>query len=115
MKNRCAVALVVVVVCALRSDGQQPQRPEPPPAFRVQVDAIDIDAFVTDAQGNPVTDLTADDFEVLEDGRRQTIASFAHFNIPVTRAEQPLYARPTIEADVQRNDAGRRTALRHRV
>ena len=104
MKNRCAVALVVVVVCALRSDGQQPQRPEPPPAFRVQVDAIDIDAFVTDAQGNPVTDLTADDFEVLEDGRRQTIASFAHFNIPVTRAEQPLYAPPTIEADVQRND-----------
>ena len=31
-------------------------------------------------------------------------ASFAHFNIPVTRAEQPLYARPTNEANVQRND-----------
>ena len=104
MKSRCAVALVAVVVCALRSNGQQPQRPEPPPAFRVQVDAVDIDAFVTDAQGNPVADLTAGDFEVLEDGRRQTITSFAHVNIPVTRAERPLYAPATIEADVQRND-----------
>ena len=109
MKSWCAVALVVVVVCALRLDGQQTQRPERPPAFRVVVDAVELDAFVTDAQGNPVTDLTANDFEVLEDGRRQTITSFAHVNIPVERAERPLSAATTIEADVQRNDgaAGR--------
>jgi VWFA-related protein len=103
VKNRCAVALVVVVVCVLRSDGQQPQRPEPPPAFRVQVDAVEIDAFATDVQGNPVNDLTADDFQVLEDGRRQTITSFAHIDIPVERADRPFNA-PTIEADVQHND-----------
>ena len=55
---------------------QEPQEPqEPPPVtFRVEVNYVEVDAIVTDANGNPITDLTAKDFQVTEDGRPQTIS-----------------------------------------
>ena len=36
--------------------------------------------------GNVVTNLTMDDFEILENGKPQTITSFGLVNIPRTRA-----------------------------
>jgi hypothetical protein len=69
-----AVSVVLLIASATTAIlGQAPQRSEP--TFRVQVDAVEFDAFVTDAQGKPITDLTVDDFEVLEDGKPQTITS----------------------------------------
>ena len=98
-----AVSVVLLIASATTSIlGQTPQRSEP--TFRVQVDAVEFDAFVTDAQGNPITDLTADDFEVLEDGKAQTITSFALVNIPIERRDRPLGAPAPIEPDVQTND-----------
>ena len=88
MISRVATALLVCVCCAHVLVGQAPQQP----TFRVQVDAVEIDASVTDAQGNVVTDLTRDDFEILEDGKPQTITSFALVNLPRTRAERPLFS-----------------------
>ena len=52
-----------------------------PPRFRVAVDAVRIDVVVTDCDGRIVTDLSADDFEVRQDGRPQKV-TFAQF-IPV--------------------------------
>jgi VWFA-related protein len=98
-------ALSVVLLIALATTailGQAPQRSEP--TFRVQVDAVEFDAFATDAQGNPITNLTVDDFEVLEDGKAQTITSFALVNIPIERPDRPLVAPAPIEPDVQIND-----------
>src|SRR5712671_4937166 len=69
------------------------------PTFRVQVDAIELDAFVTDAQGKPVRGLTVDDFQILEDGKPQVITSFAQVDIPFERPAEPLDAK-TVEADV---------------
>ena len=98
-----AVSVVLLIASATTAIlGQTPQRSEP--TFRVQVDAVEFDAFVTDAQGNPITDLTADDFEVLEDGKAQTITSFALVNIPIERRDRPLGAPAPIEPDVQTND-----------
>jgi VWFA-related protein len=105
--------LFVAVACTTALQSQQRPAPgeaaaqqQPPPVFRLQVDAVELDAFVTDAQGNPVTDLTADDFEVLEDGRPQAIASFALVNIPIERAERPLFSPRAIEPDVYTNARG---------
>jgi VWFA-related protein len=106
MQNRCAVAIVVGLLCALRSDGQGAQPPDGQPAFRVQIDAVEVHAFVTDTEGRPVTDLAAGDFELLEDGRRQAITSFARVDIPVTptgAATSGTWA--SLESDVQHNDA----------
>jgi Ca-activated chloride channel family protein len=48
-----------------------------PPAFRAGVDLVHVAATVIDRKGNLVTDLTAADFEIVEDGRAQTISFFA--------------------------------------
>ena len=44
--------------------------------FRVPVDVVVVNAVVSDESGHPVTDLTADDFEVYEDGELQSIQTF---------------------------------------
>lgn len=101
MSTRIATLAAAALAAAVLS-AQQAE----PPIFRVEVDAIEIDAFVTDAQGNPVTDLTADDFEIFEDGRPQTITSFSLVNIPIERADRPLYSPYAIEPDVLTNTGG---------
>ena len=98
-----AVSVVLLIASATTAlIGQTPQRSEP--TFRVQVDAVEFDAFVTDAQGKPITDLAVEDFEVFEDGKPQTVTSFALVNIPIERSDRPLGAPAPIEPDVQTND-----------
>lgn len=80
-----------------------PSQPTPPVTFRAEINYVEVDASVTDDRGNLVTNLTAADFEVLEDGKPQKIATFTTVNIPVERAERPLFASAPIEADVQSN------------
>jgi VWFA-related protein len=59
----------------LRAHGQEPGAAPPQPTFRTDASFVLTDVFVT-ADGKPVTDLTAADFEVREDGAVQTIRSF---------------------------------------
>ena len=57
-----------------------PQNPAPAapqqPTFRVRIDSVSVDVIVTDRQGNPVPDLTAEDFEIREAGKVQKIDTF---------------------------------------
>ncbi|MBM62593.1 MAG: hypothetical protein CL484_06550 [Acidobacteria bacterium] len=46
------------------------------PVFRSEINFVRVDAIVTDNDGNPVLDLTADDFEIFEDDVAQQIESF---------------------------------------
>lgn len=71
--------------------------------FRVDVNYVEIDAVVTDAQGRFVSSLTADDFELLEEGARQNISTFALVDLPVRRADPPLFKASPIEPDVRSN------------
>ena len=112
MKIRIPAAVVLAVLAAAVLAAQQPapqqpappQAQEPPPVtFRVEINYVEVDALVTDAQGNPVMDLTAADFEILEDGRPQAVTAFSLVNLPIERAERPLFAAGPIEPDVQTN------------
>lgn len=47
------------------------------PVFRSGVDLVNVGVTVIDRKGELVTALTADDFEIFEDGTRQTIVAFA--------------------------------------
>ena len=76
-------ASVVVVACSVAAVAAH-QAPSEPPRFRVAVDIVAIDAVVTDRNGAVVRDLTAADFEVLQNGKRQKV-TFAQF-VPVTIA-----------------------------
>jgi len=85
--------------------GQTPSAPAPQtPTFKTRVEYVEVDALVTDQQGQFVRDLTKDDFQVTEDGKRQTISNFTLVDIPIERAERPLFASRPIEPDVQTNE-----------
>lgn len=47
------------------------------PVFRTEVDLVNVAVSVTDKKGNLVTDLTAEDFEIIEDDKKQTVRYFA--------------------------------------
>jgi Ca-activated chloride channel family protein len=46
--------------------------------FRAGTELVSLTATVSDRKGQFLTDLTRDDFEVLEDGKPQTLQQFAH-------------------------------------
>ena len=52
------------------------QQPAPAGVIRIDVNLIQVDAVVTDSKGKAVTNLTRDDFEVLQDGEPQKITAF---------------------------------------
>ncbi|HEX2458076.1 MAG TPA: VWA domain-containing protein [Vicinamibacterales bacterium] len=86
---------------------QQPQRPaeqpQPPITFKVEVNYVEIDAVVTDADGNFVRNLTKDDFQIVEQGKPQTLSICSLVDIPVERADAPLFRASPIEPDVRSN------------
>lgn len=112
MTKRLAFAFTLAALSGGLLAAQQqpaPQTPtppadQPPVTFRVEVNYVEIDAIVTDAQGNPISNLTKNDFEIYEDGKKQEVATFSLVNIPIERAERPLFASAPVEADVQTND-----------
>src|SRR5437660_12784303 len=47
---------------------------------RVTTNLVQVDAVVTDNNGKPVTDLRAEDFEILEDGKPQKISNLSYIS-----------------------------------
>lgn len=105
------VVLTLVVAVAALSAQERPAPVAPPtpaqapppsdqaqPVFRGGINVVRVDAIVTDNKGKPVTDLTKDDFEVFEEGDRQTVDTFRLVNISQMA---PGYATRTIRT---RND-----------
>jgi VWFA-related protein len=111
MKNHLfGVALLAVSLggVALVGQGGNPQPPatdaqQPAVTFRAEVNYVEVDARVVDAQGNFVATLTQDDFQILEDGKPQQVSLFSLVNIPVERQGRPLFANRPIERDVSTN------------
>ena len=102
------VGLIVLLAGTALGAGQAPagQAPAGPqaPTFKVQVDYVEVDVLVADARGNYVRDLKKEDFQVFEDGKQQSITDFALVDIPVERADRPLFAKQPIEPDVRSNE-----------
>ena len=70
--RRAATAVAWAAACVLLAA----QDPQEPPTFRTSANVVRVDATVVDRNGEPVSSLTADDFEIREDGILQTISSF---------------------------------------
>jgi VWFA-related protein len=103
-----AAFIVAPLLLSLHGDqppkGQQGQKGQPQATFRARVDYVQVDATVNDHAGEFVPDLTKDDFEVLEDGKKQDIDRVELVNVPVEPRSLPalLSGRP-LEADVFTN------------
>ena len=97
-RRAATVALAVLALAPLAAQ----QTPAPaPPVLRASVDQVVVDVVVTDAHGGVVPGLGADDFEILERGRPQTIATFSEVFLPLVR---PLVASaPPPASDVRTN------------
>src|SRR5438874_6956658 len=79
------------------------QTEQPPLTFRVEANFVEVDAFVSDAAGKPITDLRAGDFQLLEDAKPQMVSAFSYVNIPIARVDRPLFSPTAIEPDVDTN------------
>lgn len=83
---------------------QAPPAPVPaPPAIPQvtgsQVEQVTVDVVVLDRKGVPVRGLRAEDFTVLEEGQRKTLASFDVVDRSVEPAEEPA-APPRVSTNV---------------
>lgn len=65
---------------------------------RISTQLVQVDAVVTDKSGKHVEDLTADDFELLVDGKKQTLTHFAHVNLPPVKREVPVVKKSDVVA-----------------
>lgn len=86
---------------------QRPDTPtgdaQPPVTFRLDVDYVEVDAVVTDANGNFVRDLSIEDFRILEEDEPQRVDTFSLVDLPVPRPPSTALPGTTIEPDVHSN------------
>jgi VWFA-related protein len=69
------VALALASLSAPTQAQDQAPQPQAQPTFRVAVDLVTTDVIARDGQGQFISDLKVEDFEVYEDGVRQEILS----------------------------------------
>lgn len=72
--------------------------------FRADINFVRVDVIVSDDDGQPIMDLTADDFEVFEDGEPQEIEQFRLIRVDGTvepGAPQPRQLRNAIDAEIE--------------
>ena len=87
--RRIAIVAALGSVCVLTARFAAQQTPAPESVIRINVNLVQVDAIVTDSKGKPVTNLTAGDFEVLQDGKPQAITNFVFINIKESKVTAP--------------------------
>jgi len=88
------------------ADVQAPAETEVQPTFRTGIDFVRVDVLVANDAGSPVTDLTAEDFEVFEDGERQQVESFKLVEVrTVVAPDDPPFSPIRTDADEEREAA----------
>ncbi len=90
MLSRCRLCAsgVILLFFVWAAGGASPvpgqQKPDPSQAIHVEVEVVSLPVVVTTKDGKRVTDLTKNDFEVYEDGIKQTISGFGTTDEPVS-------------------------------
>ena len=132
MLQRSSLSLRFVLLFSLvaQSFGQQAPTNKPPQqrpdlstddeVVRITSNLVQVDAVVTDKDGKQVTDLRAEDFEVLEDDKPQNITNFSYISSlspPAVGEERnaaatpPKNAPPTPPRKLRAGEARRTIAL----
>lgn len=91
MKKRFQSAIAVIMLLSLFTPGTA-QVPAPSPAgktnsqedkLRITTNLVQLDVIVTDRDGKQVRDLRPEEFELTEDGKKQSITNFSYIsNLP---------------------------------
>jgi len=88
----CRALLVFLVL------GAAVAQDRPGAVIRIDVNLVQVDAVVTDAHGKHVADLKASDFEILQDGKPQTITNFSYHSLPAHTASTAAPSRGALSA-----------------
>ncbi len=78
MIRRLALAVLFAAIGAVALGAQQ--------RFRAGVDVVSLNVTVTDGTGKYVTDLNQEDFDVYEDGNKQSLTFFSKTQTPISLA-----------------------------
>src|SRR5438270_13685600 len=99
MKRQLAFSLLLIT--ALASAPQLAPQQATEGRYQAETTLVVVDAIVTDHKGHPLTDLTAADFTVYEDGVEQKISAFSppEAQTPSDRNASSQPTRPTPEAN----------------
>src|SRR5687768_5908133 len=100
MRMRVWLAAAAVSAGGMLS-AQSAQRPQA--TFRADINYVEVDVVVTDAQGRFVPGLTAADFEIVDAGKKQKVEVFRAIDVPIERADRPLFAAGAIAPDIASN------------
>ena len=123
MKPFLAAALNLTIFSSLLAQTPPQSPPQPKPnedeVVRVSTNLVQIDAVVTDKDGKQVTDLRAEDFEILEDNHPQLISAFAYVSTDSSMAGSaarsvpvaPIKNAPPLPPTTPRPDQVRRTIV----
>jgi len=121
MKLKASLALLLLFCVLLPALAQTLPAPPAVPqkksddqdeVVKITTNLVQVDAVVT-KDGKAVTNLAADDFEIYQDGKKQTITSFAYIsNVPATTAAVREKGRDVVPvARVKPNDPHRTVAF----
>jgi len=99
--------IAIAGVASLLTFGALPraQAPQPSPSvtFQVEVNYVDVDAVVTDEQGNFIENLKIEDFEILEDGKPQKLEMFSYVELAVEPPDRFLFLDRPVSTDSRSN------------
>jgi VWFA-related protein len=108
---RLRIPSALLALLAAGSLSAQTPAPTPPrqrPTFRSGVNVVPVDVVVLDRTGHPVHALTKDDFEILDGGKPQVIATFSE----IAHEHHPEQVFPeTVSIDVADNRSARSDRL----
>ena len=77
---------------ATPTGAQNPPPKDKDEVVRISVTLVQVDAVVTDRKGRYVTNLKPDDFEITEDGKRQTLTNFSYIEAQPATPDAPAAA-----------------------
>jgi VWFA-related protein len=119
MRKASALLLSLLLLSqALNAPAQQQGTPASNPApqrgtsnpyddevVRITTNLVQIDAVVLDKNGRYVTDLRPEDFEVVEDGKRQEVTNFSYVDVEPGPKAQPAQAATPERTDKKKGAA----------
>lgn len=82
MRNLLATVLSLCLLVSISAQQQEPSRqqskPEETDVVRITTNLVQVDATITDKSGRQITDLRPEEFEVIQDGKPQTVTHLSY-------------------------------------
>lgn len=112
MKENISLKILLILIFVATASTYAQQTPMEDDVVRISSDLVQIDAVVTDKDGNPMKNLTAADFEILQDGKSQKITSLSYVDTevpgkPVAAKKIDKNAAPAPPARINSENGGR--------